>query len=81
MGARAEGRANALAGAVGKAPARIDGGVEVETGQGARADAAPIDAERVGEIRNALRDGTYPILPARIADAMIAARLMLSSPE
>lgn len=35
----------------------------------------PIDADRVAEIRNALRDGTYPLVPAKIADAMIAAQL------
>ncbi|MCL4672291.1 MAG: flagellar biosynthesis anti-sigma factor FlgM [Sphingomonadaceae bacterium] len=38
---------------------------------------APVDHERVAEIREALRDGTYPIVPARIADALIAARLTL----
>lgn len=35
----------------------------------------PVDADRVAEIRNALRDGTYPLVPAKIADAMIAAQL------
>lgn len=38
---------------------------------------APVDHERVAEIREALRDGTYPIVPAKIADALIAARLTL----
>lgn len=55
--------------------------VRVETGPATRFDEAPVDAERVGQIRAALKDGTYPILPARIADAMVAARLMLSSSE
>jgi negative regulator of flagellin synthesis FlgM len=41
------------------------------------AGAPPSDTERVHEIRKALEEGTYPILPARIADAMIAARFLL----
>jgi negative regulator of flagellin synthesis FlgM len=39
----------------------------------------PIDAERVAVIRKAVESGTYPIVPARIADAMIAAGLLLRS--
>ena len=35
----------------------------------------PVDNDRVAEIRSALRDGTYPLVPAKIADAMIAAQL------
>ena len=38
---------------------------------------APVDHDRVAQIRDALRDGTYPIVPAKIADALIAARLAL----
>jgi negative regulator of flagellin synthesis FlgM len=37
----------------------------------------PIDAERVAEIRKALEQGTYPIVPAKVADAMIAAGILL----
>lgn len=37
----------------------------------------PVDNARVAEIREALRDGTYPIVPAKIADALIAAKLTL----
>jgi len=50
-------------------------GVAIEIG--ARIDAAqpPVDSDRVAEIRDALRDGTYPLVPTRIADAMIAARV------
>ncbi len=33
------------------------------------------------QIRDALKEGSYPIMPAKIADAMIAARLMLSSAQ
>lgn len=38
---------------------------------------APVDKERVAEIRRAIENGTYPITPARIADAMIAAGYLL----
>lgn len=34
----------------------------------------PVDTDRVAEIRSALREGTYPLVPAKIADAMIAAQ-------
>lgn len=37
----------------------------------------PVDAERVTEIRKALEQGTYPILPTTVADAIIAAGLIL----
>ena len=41
----------------------------------------PVDAERVEQIRQAIADGTYPLVPARIADAMIAAGIMLRSSQ
>jgi negative regulator of flagellin synthesis FlgM len=37
----------------------------------------PVDTERVAMIRKAVETGTYPILPAKVADAMIAAGLLL----
>jgi len=46
---------------------------EVETGL--NASDPPVDAARVAEIRKALQDGTYPLVPTKIADAMIAARV------
>lgn len=52
-------------------------GVVVELAGGAGSATAPVDHDRVEQIRNALREGTYPIVPARIADALIAARLVL----
>ena len=52
-------------------------GVRIELGDAAADRTAPVDHERVAQIREALRDGTYPIVPARIADALIAARLTL----
>lgn len=39
----------------------------------------PVDAERVQQIRKAIEKGTYPIVPAKVADAMIAAGLLLRS--
>lgn len=63
-----------------RAPERdVDQGVAVQTQARVSAGPPPVDADRVAQIRTALRDGSYPILPARITDAMIAARLMLSN--
>lgn len=41
----------------------------------------PVDGERVGEIRRAIRNGTYPLLPTKVADAMIAAGILLRTGE
>jgi len=38
---------------------------------------APFNAERVSEIRKAIEHGDYPVIPMRVADAMIAAGLLL----
>jgi negative regulator of flagellin synthesis FlgM len=40
---------------------------------------APVDADRVSQIRRAIETGNYPLVPARIADAMIAAGMFLRS--
>ncbi len=37
----------------------------------------PVDTERVAVIRHAVETGNYPMIPARVADAMIAAGLLL----
>lgn len=37
----------------------------------------PVDADRVAEIRKAVEEGTYPIVPTKVADAMIAAGYLL----
>jgi negative regulator of flagellin synthesis FlgM len=37
----------------------------------------PVNADRVAEIRKALEQGTYPIVPTTVADAIIAAGLIL----
>ncbi|WP_249171763.1 flagellar biosynthesis anti-sigma factor FlgM [Erythrobacter sp. JK5] len=50
-------------------------GVAIEVGALVDAGQPPVDSDRVAEIRAALEDGSYPLVPARIADAMIAARV------
>lgn len=58
------------------------GGVSLEVSTAAaEAVAPPVDAERVQQIRAALRDGSYPLVPTKIVDAMIAAQVSLSLPE
>ena len=52
------------------------GGADALSMQSAGED-APVDAERVDTIRNAIEEGRYPVLPARVADAMIAAGYLL----
>jgi negative regulator of flagellin synthesis FlgM len=37
----------------------------------------PVNADRVAQIRKAVENGTYPVLPVRVADAMIAAGMIL----
>lgn len=40
---------------------------------------APVNSERVSEIRKAIEEGNYPVIPMRVADAMIAAGFLLRS--
>ncbi len=42
---------------------------------------APVDTDRVATIRQAVEEGRYPVLPTRIADAMIAAGYLLRTPK
>lgn len=58
-----------------------DSGISVELRAGPEAATPPVDAERVQEIRAALRDGSYPLVPTKIVDAMIAAQVSLSLPD
>lgn len=44
----------------------------------AMASEAPVDSDRVAEIRKAVQDGTFPIVPAQIADRLIALKLQWS---
>jgi negative regulator of flagellin synthesis FlgM len=59
------------------APAATRPGITVEIGTSAAGDlvSPPVDPERVEKIRIALRDGTYPLVPTMISDAMIAAQV------
>ena len=50
-------------------------------GDAATTTTAPVDAERVSQIRAALKDGSYPLVPTKIVDAMIAAQVSLSLPQ
>ena len=38
---------------------------------------APVDSDRVQVVRKAVESGNYPLVPAKIADAIIAAGLLL----
>lgn len=64
------------------AAAPAPGGVSIEV-DAASVDPAtpPIDPERVQQIRQALRDGSYPLVPTKIVDAMIAAQVSFAIPE
>jgi negative regulator of flagellin synthesis FlgM len=44
-------------------------------------EAAPVDTDRVTVIRKAIEQGRYPVVPTRIADAMIAAGFLLRTKE
>lgn len=39
----------------------------------------PVNAERVAQVRKAVESGTYPLVPATVADAIIAAGVILRS--
>lgn len=56
-------------------------GISLEVSAASAAATPPVDAERVAEIRAALKDGSYPLVPAKIVDAMIAAQVSPSIPE
>ncbi|KHK93473.1 flagellar biosynthesis anti-sigma factor FlgM [Novosphingobium malaysiense] len=53
----------------------------VETSAALDPGSAPVDADRVKEIRKAVEQGKYPVVPAKIADAIIAAGVLLRSPK
>lgn len=65
----------------GKAPTGAAGapsgkpGVALEISLALDPSRPPVDADRVAQIRKALQDGTYPLVPTRVADAIIAARI------
>lgn len=53
----------------------------VQTSEALDPGPIPVDAERVDVIRKAVENGTYPVVPAKIADAIIAAGLLLRNPQ
>lgn len=52
-------------------------GVSIEVEPSSDTLTPPVDQDRVAQIRDALRDGSYPLVPTEIVDAMIAARLSM----
>ncbi len=62
------------------APAGQDAAVVVAS-EALDAGPVPVDNERVVQIRKAVESGTYPLLPAKVADAIIAAGMLLRSPK
>lgn len=51
----------------------------VQTSSALDAGSVPVDQDRVSQIRDAIRSGNYPLVPAKIGDAMIAAGMFLRS--
>ena len=47
----------------------------------ATAGSPPVDADRVVAIRKAIQNGSYPLVPTKIGDAMIAAGMLLRTPR
>lgn len=47
----------------------------IATSRTSAGGSAPIDHDRVAEIRKAIETNSYPLIPTKIADAMIAAGL------
>lgn len=50
-------------------------GVSLEVSGSLDTSAVPVNQDRVAEIKSALEDGSYPLVPAEIADAIIAAQV------
>ena len=53
------------------------GAAEVQTSVSVAAGKVPVDQDRVSQIRKAVENGTYPVIPMRVSDAMIAAGMLL----
>ena len=58
-------------------PVPAGGTTEVQTSLPTGAGPVPVDQDRIAQIRKAVENGTYPVIPTRISDAMIAAGMML----
>lgn len=66
--------------ALASAPGSQDGAIVVAS-EALDVGPVPVDNDRVSEIRKAVETGTYPLLPAKVADAIIAAGMLLRSPK
>lgn len=84
VGAIQSGTAGAVSGVAANSPATSAKGTQdtgaaaqVATSDAVKAGEAPVDSERVATIRKAIEEGKYPVIPAKIADAMIAAGMLL----
>lgn len=66
---------SARAGQNASATATSGAGISLEIGATVNTSVPPVDNDRVEQIRKALRDDSYPLVPAEIADAMIAAQV------
>ena len=64
-----------------RTPAAASAAPQVQTSIAVNAGEAPLDADRISTIRKAIEDGSYPLIPTRIADAMIAAGMLLRSAQ
>ncbi|NKJ40737.1 flagellar biosynthesis anti-sigma factor FlgM [Novosphingobium sp. SG720] len=74
---------SAAATAAPSAPATIASAASatVATSGATRAGDVPVSSDRVAQIRKAIEEGHYPVIPAQIADAMIAAGMLLRTPQ
>ncbi len=62
-------------------PGQVNAAAQVQTSLTVGAGTIPVDQTRVEQIRKAVQSGTYPLIPAKIGDAMVAAGLMLRKPR
>jgi len=67
-----------VSGTVQNGPAQ---GVSVKAAKALDAGQPPVDPERVIELKRAIEKGSYPLVPAKIADALIAAGMLLQKGE
>lgn len=71
--------ATTIAPAAPVAPVRTPAGSDTPEAPRALAKALsatpPVDADRVAQIKKAIANGTFPILPAKIADRLLALKL------
>lgn len=75
--ARARGVANDIARTASAKPHPETPGLALALGHADRT--APVDHDRVEAIRSAVAERRYPLIPQRIADAMIAAPFLLAA--